>query len=149
MRADEYPAWRAAHIDWYARDLAENGSMAVSAARRKAIADMESVLPLGLETPDHSLLVVEVDGARVGSVWFAVRDEEGVSHAYLFAVEITPTRRGEGFGREAMEAFEDEVRARGLRRISLNVFGGNERARSLYRALGFSESSVHMDKDLI
>ncbi len=148
LREDEFPEWRESHLAWYASDLHDNGNMPEPAARAKAAKDMESVLPLGLATPGHVLLVVEACGGPVGSIWYAVREGEGSEHAYLFAIEIDPARRGQGLGRAAMEALEGEVRARGLHRLSLNVFGGNERARSLYRSLGFAESSVHMDKDL-
>ena len=47
-----------------------------------------------------------------------------------------------------MELAEIEARSHGLRRISLNVFGANEVARNLYRALGYVETSVQMAKDL-
>ena len=47
-----------------------------------------------------------------------------------------------------MLALEDEVRAHGLDRIELNVFGGNEVARGLYRSLGYAESAVYMVKRL-
>ena len=47
-----------------------------------------------------------------------------------------------------MLALEDEVRAHGLDRIELNVFGGNAVARGLYRSLGYAESAVYMVKDL-
>jgi ribosomal protein S18 acetylase RimI-like enzyme len=43
---------------------------------------------------------------------------------------------------------EDEARRRGLTRIELNVFGGNEVARNLYRSLGYVETSAQMAKDL-
>jgi hypothetical protein len=43
---------------------------------------------------------------------------------------------------------EDEARKRGRSRLELNVFGGNEVARKLYRSLGYVEAAVHMGKDL-
>jgi ribosomal protein S18 acetylase RimI-like enzyme len=43
---------------------------------------------------------------------------------------------------------ETEGRRRGFDRIGLNVFGGNEVARSLYRSLGYTESAVIMRKHL-
>jgi ribosomal protein S18 acetylase RimI-like enzyme len=148
LRDDELADWQAAHVEWYAADLHEHGNMAEPAAQAKAVADLRTLLPAGLETPGHVLLAVEAGGERVGSVWYAVRDDGGGEHAYLFAIEIDEARRGQGLGRAAMLALEDDVRRRGLARLSLNVFGGNERARALYRSLGFAESSVHMDKDL-
>ena len=47
-----------------------------------------------------------------------------------------------------MLLLEDEVRARGLSRVALNVFGGNDVARSLYRSVGYSETAVFMSKEL-
>lgn len=42
----------------------------------------------------------------------------------------------------------DEVRRLGLGAIALNVFGGNEPARALYRSLGYRDVSVWMSKEL-
>ena len=50
--------------------------------------------------------------------------------------------RGRGLGRRAMELAEEEANRRGLARIELNVFGGNEVARGLYRSLGYAEVAV-------
>ena len=47
-----------------------------------------------------------------------------------------------------MLALEAEVEALGFAEISLNVWGGNEVARSLYRSLGYAEVSVGMKKRL-
>ena len=53
-----------------------------------------------------------------------------------------------GLGRATMELLESEVRDRGLENVELNVFGGNEIARKLYRSLGFDERFVQMGKRL-
>ena len=47
-----------------------------------------------------------------------------------------------------MALVEDEARARGHRRLVLNVFGGNDVARGLYRSVGFRETALTMTKDL-
>jgi len=41
---------------------------------------------------------------------------------------------------------EDEARSRGISGVSLTVLGGNDVARSLYRALGHAERAVFMSK---
>jgi ribosomal protein S18 acetylase RimI-like enzyme len=43
---------------------------------------------------------------------------------------------------------ESEARARGPALVGLNVFGGNEVARGLYRSLGYDEVAVMMRKDV-
>ena len=48
-----------------------------------------------------------------------------------------------------MLAFEERARELGAEKVTLNVFGGNDVARSLYRSLGYVEESVHMRKRLV
>jgi ribosomal protein S18 acetylase RimI-like enzyme len=119
-------------------------------AREKAESDWQTLLPQRVETFDQFIYAVEDEsGERVGSVWFARRETQFEGWvAFVYAIEIDKQSRGRGFGREAMLLVEGEARARGLDRISLNVFGGNEVARNLYRSLGYAESAVWMAKQL-
>ena len=150
LREDEYDAFYAEAVEEYARDLEENGGFTREHARIKSVRDHESVLTQGLATPDLFLHVVEDDeGRRVGIVWWAIQTSQvGMRRAYLYAIEIDEAERGRGLGRAAMLALEDEVREHGLARVELNVFGGNEVARGLYRSLGYAESAVYMVKHL-
>ncbi|MGZ4380428.1 MAG: N-acetyltransferase family protein [Gaiellaceae bacterium] len=150
LREDEYDSFYADAVETYALDLEENGGFTREHARTKSVADHERTLTQGLATPDTSLRVVEdADGRRVGIVWWAIQTSQvGVRRAYLYAIEIDEAHRGRGLGRAAMLALEDEVRSHGLDRIELNVFGGNQVARGLYRSLGYAESAVYMVKSL-
>ena len=146
MREDEFAAWREDARTWYAADLVENGGMRPGPAEEKARADDAMAFPEGFATPGNVLLMVDEDGAPVGSVWFAPREQRGEKYAFLYPIKLDEEHRGRGLGRQAMQLLEDEVRAQGFDRIMLNVFGGNERARSLYRGLGYDEAAVHMLK---
>lgn len=148
LRTDEYAAWYRHVTDGYAHDIEVNGGTDPEAALRKAERDMRVVLPGGLETPGHEILVLEADGARAGILWVGRREVDERSVLYVWDVEIDEARRGEGLGRDAMLLAEEIARSRGLDRIELNVFGGNEVARGLYRSLGYAERAVSMAKDL-
>ncbi|HYK95784.1 MAG TPA: GNAT family N-acetyltransferase [Candidatus Dormibacteraeota bacterium] len=148
LREVEYPVWRDIELDEYARDISENGDTALDAARRKAASDMAEILPDGLATPKHWIFVLEVDGAPAGRLWLAEREIDGRRAIFIFDVHVDEAFRGRGFGRAAMLLAEREAEARGIRRIELNVFGGNTVARGLYRSLGYVERSVRMAKDL-
>jgi ribosomal protein S18 acetylase RimI-like enzyme len=148
LREEEFPQWARHHRVWYTADLRENGGLSDEAAVEKAQRDMDRAFPSGFATPDNSCFVVEAAGERVGSVWFSPRQENGETVAFLYAIEIDEAHRGRGFGRAAMQLFEQEARRRGFSQVRLNVFGGNERARALYRSLGYGERSVHMGKAL-
>jgi ribosomal protein S18 acetylase RimI-like enzyme len=151
LRVDEFDAYVAHGKEFYARDMIENGGAPPDVAKRKAEADTARLLTDGLATPDQFIFAVEAaeTGERVGDLWFASRDTEFEGTvAFVYSIEIFESFRGRGFGRQAMLLLEDEVRSRDLSRIGLNVFGGNEVARSLYRSLGYAENAVWMGKDV-
>ena len=144
LREDEFAAWDAAHRAQYARGLVEHAGLSPSDAAAKVERDIPFVLPQGLDTPGVHVWAVEDDGRRVGTVFLGVRD----GAAFLYDITIDESERGRGVGRAAMTALEAEVRALGHDRVALNVWGGNDVARGLYRSLGYTEDSVHMSKPL-
>ena len=148
MREDEFLAWSDDARAWYVQDLVENGGMQTEPAQRKAEADLAGAFAKGFSTPGNVLLVIEEDGILVGSIWFAPREQFGETYAFLYAIKLDEAHRGRGLGRRAMQLLEGAVRAQGLDRIMLNVFGGNEQARALYRSLGYDVAAVHMSKAL-
>ena len=148
MRPDEFPAFLARSKEGYARDIAEHGGESEEFALRKSEEDHAAILPQGLDTPGHWIFVVESGGERVGVLWLAERPHGRDRECYIYSIEIDEAERGKGYGRAAMQLAEAEARSHGLPRIALNVFGGNEVARNLYRSLGYAESAVHMAKDL-
>jgi ribosomal protein S18 acetylase RimI-like enzyme len=148
LRAAEFDEWFAGWSAWYAHDLEVHGGLRSVAAREKADRDMTAAFPEGFLSPGNVVLAIEDTGGSVGVIWFAEREERGRRHAFLNSIAIVKERRGQGLGRAAMLALEDEVRALGLDRIELNVFGGNAVARGLYGSLGYTDTFVSMGKDL-
>jgi ribosomal protein S18 acetylase RimI-like enzyme len=81
-------------------------------------------------------------------VWFAERGVPEPPHAFIYNIEIDETQRGKGYGKATMLALESEVRALGLHRIGLHVFGHNETAIRLYERSGYHTTNILMAKDL-
>ena len=73
---------------------------------------------------------------------------EGVRLAYVCDLLIDEGYRRQGYGTQAMRAVEQEVRALGIDRIALHVFGHNHPARALYEKVGYEETNLHMAKNL-
>ena len=144
LREDEYAGWDEAHRREYARGLVEHARLSPEAAEAKVARDVPAVLPRGIATEGVRIWAIEADGHRVGTAFLAIRDGQ----AWLYDIAIDEAERGRGYGRAAMLALEPEVRALGFDRVALNVWGGNEVARGLYRSLGYVEDSVHMSKGL-
>lgn len=148
LREDELPAYLATAEVSYARQMTELAGLSPAVAAAKARRDLDRLLPQGLATPGVDVLVVEDDGVPVGHAVLGAREREGIRYAFVYDVEIDAAYRGRGFGRAAMVCLEDLARTRGLGTIELNVFGGNEVARGLYRSLGYEEAAVTMAKQL-
>jgi ribosomal protein S18 acetylase RimI-like enzyme len=148
LRPDEYAAFVVDSKAGYAKGIEEQAGYSAEYARQKAEADFATILPAGLETPDHGIFMVEADGERVGMLWVAERELGARQVLFIYDIEIDEAHQGRGYGRTAMLLAEEEARARGINRIELNVFGGNDVARSLYRSLGYVETSLQMAKDL-
>jgi ribosomal protein S18 acetylase RimI-like enzyme len=145
VRDDELPAFVDSVFRFYVTDLERHAAFTRAEAERKAADDHATLLPDGKPLEGHHLLVVEDEqGTAIGRVWYADRAPD----VFLYAIEIDSEHRGRGYGRQAMDAFEVRAREQGASSIWLNVFGGNDVARSLYRSLGYGEASIHMSKRL-
>ena len=145
LREDEFPDWLETGRQFYVGDLVRHAGMTQGEAEEKAERDHRAVFPEGRPTEGQHLFVIEDDdGSPIGRLFFAMRP----SGAWLYEIELDEAVRGRGLGREAMLAFEARARELGAEKVSLNVFGGNEIARSLYRSLGYGEESVQMGKRL-
>jgi GNAT superfamily N-acetyltransferase len=147
MSEDEYVVWRAQVPLDYAQDMVDAG-MDPDAAREKAERDFPALLPDGLTTEGQDLYTVANDGEKVGILWVCERDVEGGRVLFIYDVRLDESQRGKGYGRAAMELAEAEAKRRGLARVALNVFGGNEVARNLYRSLGYDEIAIWMTKSV-
>ena len=148
LRDAEYEAWRREVTDGYADEIETLGDTPRRAARSKAKADMARILPDGLATAGHWIFAVELGSERVGRLWLAERTMDGRRVMFVYDLEVEERHRGGGFGRAAMLLAEAEARAKGIKRMELNVFGGNDAARGLYRSLGYVERAVSMGKDI-
>jgi GNAT superfamily N-acetyltransferase len=144
MTDAEVAAFLTDHVVVFAADIERHAGWTPADAKAKAERDMALMFPEGHVQPGHTLLVLEATGERVGEVWF----REAERGLWLYWIMIVPERRGQGLGREAMGIVDEEARSRGFAGIELNVFGGNETARSLYRSLGYVEEAVVMSKSV-
>jgi ribosomal protein S18 acetylase RimI-like enzyme len=133
----------------YADALVRAGNLQAEGALERSREEFAKLLPQGVETPKQYLYSIRVEsGESIGILWFADRRETMEQGAFIYDFVIQPERRGRGYGAQAMRALEDKVRAIGLSRISLHVFGENHIARGLYTKMGYVETNVLMAKEL-
>lgn len=58
---------------------------------------------------------------------------------------VAPTFRGRGLARRLLQAVEDEARARGCCKVTLEVLSGNAVAQAAYRSFGFAPYALDAD----
>jgi len=80
---------------------------------------------------------------REGSPTFSPKTWASVDDIY-----VVSEHRSRGVGRELVRSCRDWARKRGADGVSLQVAAANERARDLYRELGFREVSVYAVSEL-
>ncbi len=134
----------------YAQEHVRTGNWSAEKALQLAEESFRTLLPDGLDTPNHYLFTIEDEtlGKKVGILWLAVEEREGGPRAFVYDVEIDPAYRRQGYGSQALEALEDKVRELGLTRIMLHVFGHNHAARAMYEKLEYETVNLILSKTL-
>ena len=149
IREDELGGMLADMHANYVSAMVEDGGFDQDVAEEKATADNGVLFPDGRPTPDIGLYALEAEGAKIGRLCIAERPE--ILHRgalWILELFIDEEHRGRGYGRQTLKFAEEEAARRGLDRLSLNVWGGNEIARRLYGEVGFRENAVLMTKSL-
>jgi ribosomal protein S18 acetylase RimI-like enzyme len=149
MLPDEFVTYLEWAIDDYAAELERNGKATGEAAQVASRVSFDSLLPEGLATVGHTVLVATNpdDGERVGVLWFGPSNDDPAM-AWIYDIMVDEDKRRRGWGRAIMRAFEGEARARGFARAGLNVSADNHVARRLYESLGYLETARQLHKEL-
>jgi ribosomal protein S18 acetylase RimI-like enzyme len=150
MAESEFPAFFEAASDSYARDNAASGRWSESDAPSLAREETRRLLPQAEMTPDTELFVIRdtTSSTAVGYVWYGSLTRGTKKVAFLFQLYIHPQYRRQGFGRQALAAFEEEARNTGHDSLGLNVFATNPGAVKLYESVGYIPTSIGMRKEL-
>ena len=150
MQADTFPAYLEAAIEGYAQENVSAGRWPPVGAMERSREDFDSLLPLGLDTPENFVLEIldEEAGAVVGYVWYKLERKHGSCAAYVYDLEVKPEHRRKGHAWRALKALELLAAESGATSIGLNVFANNIGAQALYRQLGYSPTNVNMSKPL-
>jgi len=115
-------------------------------AERAARAQHAQLLPGGKPGPGHTIAWIVAADQPVGGIWFYL--DIANREAYVYNITVFPQHRRRGFARGALTLLEQAARDAGCRTLALNVFAPNKGAIALYRKLGFSAVSMHMNKAL-
>lgn len=104
-----------------------------------------AVLPLLEGSPHGVIYLVGPVRAPIGyaAVSFGWSIEFGGMDGFVDEIYIRPGVRGRGIGSEILSSLPLALARTGMRAIHLEVAHGNERARKLYRKLGFQSREAY------
>ena len=133
----------------YAREIAEARGLDAADAVATAEGEFAELLPDGPASPGmHLWTAVTGAGEVVGLGWLELRRRASGVSAWVYDVHLDADRRGQGLGRQLMEALHEQARELGATTIALNVFGHNTAAIRLYDSLGYAVTAQQMRRDL-
>jgi GNAT superfamily N-acetyltransferase len=101
--------------------------------------------------PGTALLVAESDaGERLGFVYLEPMQDYFTLevHGHVGILAVTEAAAGKGVGSALMRAGEAWATEQGYRKITLNVFERNRRARAVYDRLGYTPETLRYVKIL-
>jgi len=149
MTQQEHDAYRARSVQDYAAEIAEARGLDAADALATAEGEFAELLPDGPSSPGmHLWTAVTGDGEVVGLGWLELRRKASGVSAWVYDVHLEADRRGQGLGRQLMEALHEQARELGATTIALNVFGHNTAAIRLYDSLGYVVTAQQMKRDL-
>jgi ribosomal protein S18 acetylase RimI-like enzyme len=88
--------------------------------------------------PTSTVLVWEINGEIIASVMVGHDGHRGT----LYYVGVAPDYRGQGFGKEVVNAAEEWLSEHGVWKANILIRNDNEQARGFYEKLGYSSNAV-------
>lgn len=132
LSAFDPPSWRTPH-EIVARELRTLRAFFAHAADDSALLIAESEAP---EPRGFIYLETQTD-------YFTAE-----RHGHVGMIAVSGDAEGRGVGAALMRAAEAWARCRGFRRLTLNVFEANHRARRVYEHLGYRADTLRYVKPL-
>jgi ribosomal protein S18 acetylase RimI-like enzyme len=119
-------------------------------ALEKSRAEFLSLLPGGPQTKDQFIFTLfdEQAGRKLGVLWVQVKLAEAHRRAFICDFVIEPQFRGQGYGKQALQALDIKMDEMEVESISLHVFAHNTQAIGLYEKRGYTVTNLYMGKTL-
>lgn len=150
MTEEEYFAYLEYFIPDYAMEIASNYGMSKNDSLAMAKQEISKLLAEGVNTHGQFLLSIfaklDVFERHVGYLWYKPDGE--MRTVFIYDFHIFNSFQGEGMGKQALRAFEENLHDKGFKEIRLRVAGDNARALHVYESSGFGVTGINMSKTI-
>ena len=151
MTEEEYPAYLEYFIPDYADEIGSNYGISKCDSLARARQEISELLAEGVNTHGQILLsiVAKVDlfERHVGYLWY--KPDTAMRTVFIYDFHIFNLFQGEGLGKQALRAFEENLQYKGFKEIRLRVAGDNARALHIYESSGFGVTGINMSKAIV
>lgn len=144
IQQEDFDKFLETEIRNYANDHVRNGNWPAEGAFERSRQEFESLLPDGIHTEDQHLWSILDGDRKIGVLWVQVKGK----NAFIYDFVIDEEFRGKGYGKQALTAMDERLRAMSVDSVGLHVFGDNTVAQELYKKMGFEIAGLHMRKKL-
>jgi len=146
----EFEEFLEKEIHDYAQEKIISGNWLAEEAIEKSRTEFMSLLPEGLQTKDQFVFSVldEDTNLTIGVLWVQVKMGDSHRKAFICDFVIQPEFRGNGFGKQALQALDKKLEEMGVISVSLHVFAHNTHAIALYEKAGYKVTNLYMGKEL-
>lgn len=150
IELNDFEAFLEHEIIEYAQEKVKSGNWLAEEALEKSRTEFLGLLPDGPQTKDQFVLTIfnEQSRQKLGVLWIQVKLGDTCPHAFILDFVIEPQFRGQGFGKQALQALDKMLLEMGVESISLHVFAHNTNAISFYEKMGYAVTNLYMGKKL-
>ena len=147
MQAGDFQRYLENGIREYAAEHVRNGDWQPEQAEELSRKEHQQLLPDGLASKNQFVWsIVTESGKVIGTLWAQVKMDAPRRRAFIYDFVIDAELRGKGYGKQALQALDEQLRAMSVESVALHVFAHNTNAFELYKKMGYETTDMHMRK---